>query len=66
MPGGTEHTLTRSVKMEDICHLNKLNANVIAPARRPHLVQFYFSPERPERRDYIVVGVDDRVHSSDL
>ena len=38
--------------------------NVIAPAGRPHLVKFYFSTGRPERRAYILVPDLHGVHSS--
>ena len=37
---------------------------VIAPAGRPHLVKFYFSTGRPERRAYILVPDLHGVHSS--
>ena len=38
--------------------------NLIAPAGRPHLVKFYFSTGRPERRAYILVPDLHGVHSS--
>ena len=33
-----------------------LTGRLIAPAGRPHLVKFYFSTGRPERRVYILLG----------
>ena len=40
------------------------NFCIIAPAGRPHLVKFYFSTGRPERRVYILVPDLHGVHSS--
>ena len=37
---------------------------IVAPAGRPHLVKFYFSTGRPERRVYILVPDLHGVHSS--
>ena len=68
------HTRAWARKAEFECYANHSHCygvmrmtcvvDVIAIAWRPHLVMFYFSTGRPERRAYIVMGVDDRVHSS--
>ena len=39
-------------------------SHLIAPAGRPHLVKFYFSTGRPERRVYILLPDLHGVHSS--